>query len=382
MAQENFKIEDGMLLAYAGKDTTVTVPDGVTEIGVGAFYENKSITCVRLPDSVTSIGRRAFHGCRSLTSVSLPHHSIQVAENAFHGTPFCPVSNEGMWGYEKPGYVDGHLVVGPRVILRKFTVKEGTEFIDEKVFSEIEDLPNVHLPEGLLEIGEGAVVSCRALTEVTLPSTLVKIGKDAFKGCTSLKKINLPSALAESDESALADCRVWGGLRIPEGATVCEGAFAGAGAPLGECRFDEAMNLPFAEIPEEKKTYRLFTVKGEDTMDGVFLGLDRFTVTPCNKAMWDTLMDACNEWEIHYEHVDDFDPGDECGYAEPSRTIWNERYNVYPENCLVRNGKVIGFAVKDVRLILNKMPYVTVHFPTDDSRETSYETYSLKRRKV
>ena len=41
----------------------VDIPDSVTSIGNGAFYDCSSLRSVVIPDSVTSIGERAFEDC-------------------------------------------------------------------------------------------------------------------------------------------------------------------------------------------------------------------------------------------------------------------------------------------------------------------------------
>mgnify|MGYP000723256027 CR=1 FL=1 len=46
-----------------------TLPNSVTNIGVGAFFEADCITSVIIPKSVTSIGDSAFLWCDSLINV-------------------------------------------------------------------------------------------------------------------------------------------------------------------------------------------------------------------------------------------------------------------------------------------------------------------------
>src|ERR1039457_1522832 len=64
------------IVAYAGPPWVVTIPTNingltVTSIGVVAF-EYDSLTSVTIPDSVTSIGEGAFWDCTRLTSVTIP----------------------------------------------------------------------------------------------------------------------------------------------------------------------------------------------------------------------------------------------------------------------------------------------------------------------
>ncbi len=73
--------------------SSVTIPEGVTRIGWGAFsgaYQSfgaySLLTSVVVPGSVTSIGRRAFDNCTSLTSMyfhgDAPLRGERILENA------------------------------------------------------------------------------------------------------------------------------------------------------------------------------------------------------------------------------------------------------------------------------------------------------------
>ena len=89
--------------------TSITIPEGVTEIAYYAFAGCTSLTNVTIPEGVTYIGNKAFIGCTSLKSVSLPA-SLTVCDRAFYGLnltkvtfahqepPRFIVGGDGFWG--------------------------------------------------------------------------------------------------------------------------------------------------------------------------------------------------------------------------------------------------------------------------------------------
>ena len=78
-------ISVGTAFANKASLTSVTIPNGVTEVGSSAFYGCSGLASVTIPDSVTSIGPNAFTNCRSLTSVTLPNSVIYISDSAFYG---------------------------------------------------------------------------------------------------------------------------------------------------------------------------------------------------------------------------------------------------------------------------------------------------------
>ena len=61
------------------------IPNSVTSIGNGAFYNCIGLTSVSIPNSVTSIGDSAFDSCWGLTSVTIPNSVTSIGKNAFSG---------------------------------------------------------------------------------------------------------------------------------------------------------------------------------------------------------------------------------------------------------------------------------------------------------
>ena len=57
---------------YCEELTHVTIPEGVTSIGVLAFEGCSSLTSVTIPSSVTSVGSMMFYGCSKLKKIYIP----------------------------------------------------------------------------------------------------------------------------------------------------------------------------------------------------------------------------------------------------------------------------------------------------------------------
>ena len=80
----DFIIENGVLIKYNGKDSVVTIPAGVTEIGAEAFAGKKKITEITVPGAVTKIGNNAFKGCSTLVKVEIQNPETE-AYDCFSG---------------------------------------------------------------------------------------------------------------------------------------------------------------------------------------------------------------------------------------------------------------------------------------------------------
>ena len=77
-------IENGSLKQCTDKSaTSVTIPDGVTEIGGYAFNDCKLLKSLEVPSGVTKISNGAFCYCESLSSISLPSSITEFDEDAF-----------------------------------------------------------------------------------------------------------------------------------------------------------------------------------------------------------------------------------------------------------------------------------------------------------
>jgi hypothetical protein len=85
MENKDFDIKNGILTKYHGIMSHVVIPNGVTKIGEGAFYDCSNLQNVTIPNSVTDIGMEAFSDCTSLTCIDIPNSVKKIGEFAFYG---------------------------------------------------------------------------------------------------------------------------------------------------------------------------------------------------------------------------------------------------------------------------------------------------------
>ena len=236
--------------------TSIVIPEGVKEIGWGAFNGCTGLTSIVIPEGVTKIGGRAFHGCTSLTSIVIPEGVKEIGWGAFNGCTGLTsiVIPEGVTKIGRCAFLgctsltDIAVSVGNssyvsknncclskdlrRLIFgcRTSIIPEGVSVIEENAFYGCTGLTSIVIPEGVKEIGWGAFNGCTGLTSIVIPEGVTKIGRCAFLGCTSLTDIAV--SVGNSSYVSKNNCCLSKDLRrlifgcrtsiIPEGVSVIE----------------------------------------------------------------------------------------------------------------------------------------------------------------
>ena len=175
------------------KLTSVSIPDSVTIIRAYAFRGCTSLTSITVGNGVTSIGDHAFYGCTSLASITIPDSVTKTCSSAFLNTAYY--NNDKNWT-DGVLYIGNHLIEAKKdVVNGDYTIRQGTKCIAWYAFKDCTGLTSITLPDSVTEIGMSAFSGCTGLTSITIPDSVTSIGWGAFNGCTGLTSITIPDSV-------------------------------------------------------------------------------------------------------------------------------------------------------------------------------------------
>ena len=158
-----------LILCMQNCEGEVIIPEGVTAISDGAFYDCQKITNVVLPEGLLSIGDNAFYNCVALKKMVLPDTMTELGSGAF-------------WNCSG---------------LQEITLSKQLETINDKVFWSCKALEQIQIPEKVNTIGMYAFDGCSNLRKIQFPEEMQSIGQYAFRACTSLQELKIPTGITE-----------------------------------------------------------------------------------------------------------------------------------------------------------------------------------------
>lgn len=216
---EKLQLNEGLRVigdwAFCGDDSLqeVVIPEGVTTVGEGAFSMCDALWKVVLPDSLITIGN-TFDACAPTLTLwanagsaawrwaeyyGIPVKEISAGEALTAGPEApsedaeAPVGDAATrldafnWGDNGDGTVQLELYLSSETVVRVPELVSGAAVTSLGVESFARStVTEVHLPEGVLAIGDRAFFECAELQKVTLPASLQSVGKFAFNNCPNL----------------------------------------------------------------------------------------------------------------------------------------------------------------------------------------------------
>ena len=251
--------------------TSVTIPESVTEIGMGAFNSCLSLTSITIPEGVTYIDEFTFNECHSLTSVVIPRSVTRIALSAFAGCDglkdvyyagsqsqwngieisdgndsllnadihFDPTGSTGSgtfgdnltWSVDAEGTLtisgtgaipDFECVMGETpnysycgantpwhsYLIRKVIVDEGITAVGSNALAYLEKMESISLPASLRKLGTAALLNDFGLKQIVLPENLETLGESALFQCMGLSSLHIPAGVKSIGEYAIDGCRL------------------------------------------------------------------------------------------------------------------------------------------------------------------------------
>lgn len=149
-----------------------------------------------VPDTVTAIDAHAFD-FTGLTSIEIGPNVAEIGEGAFAYSPIVYCAESGM-------AVSNLAAINVEPENAHYASQNGVLY--NKSMTQLIRVPAAYsgaleIPEGVLEIADGALFGCMEITSVTLPSTLERIGEKAF-GFTHIEELTVPASVSEIADMA------------------------------------------------------------------------------------------------------------------------------------------------------------------------------------
>lgn len=202
----------------------IILPEGLEEIGEGAFFGGGMLQYANIPSTVRTIGNKSFYSCQSWAAdpLVIPEGVEEIGEEAFW---YCnsikkvvlPSTlkriNSGAFsecGLRECNFPEGLEEIGSKAFyfshLLEATLPNTCRSFPGESHFELSSLQKISLPEGLTYIPKSFVERCSYLKEFVMPNTIETIGENAFKDCIALEELNLSSNLKTVDTGGFNNC--------------------------------------------------------------------------------------------------------------------------------------------------------------------------------
>jgi hypothetical protein len=180
-------IGNDVMGSFMSELQSIIIPEGITHIGIVAFWRINAPFTISLPSTLKHIGREAF-AWSAIAEINLPAGLETIGNGAFLGS--------GLTAVTIPGTVNqlGVAIFLACNQLQSATLGEGVAVISSGMFDGCSNLTAVTLPSSIQHIGDRAFFFVHALQSILLPEGLQTIGEEAF-AYTGIANITIPSTV-------------------------------------------------------------------------------------------------------------------------------------------------------------------------------------------
>lgn len=217
---------------------SITIPEGVTSIGQGAFWQNMKLKSVKIPNSLTTLEDDAFSSCSLLTSLVFPKGLTTIKSGVFGGcsgltTITIPYGNDISNGY--------NIFVGCSK-LKTIIIPDGITSIKNYAFNACPaNVTTFKIPASVKNIGDRAFANCTGIDLISIPDSVTSIGNYAFSGCTGSQSLIIPNSVTKLGTYSFQNCSNLSAVKLPIAlSSINEGVFSGC-SKLASVNFPESL---------------------------------------------------------------------------------------------------------------------------------------------
>lgn len=197
------------------------IPEGVTCIAEGAFYDCNGLQRVEIPSSVTAIMDEAFAICTNLHNISIPSSVEKIGELVFNACKELETINVAQDNkvYDSREDCNALIETASNTLLtgcQNTVIPADVKVIEEYAFCGCDKLEAITVPDSVTEIGMFAFGSCTSLTSITLSKNLKMLSDQVFSGCVALERLDIPSGVTEIGYQTFGDCESLAEVLFPE----------------------------------------------------------------------------------------------------------------------------------------------------------------------
>ncbi|MBO5502571.1 MAG: leucine-rich repeat domain-containing protein, partial [Clostridia bacterium] len=269
-----------------GDVTSVTLPDGLTELGTYAFAGCRNLKELAIPASVHTIGPCAFnecvllehlvspegvaliedltfYNCASLKTVTIPESVITIDQSAFSGeTHPTLIVVPGSYGelFAQRNRLN-YRTIASATDFEYSTTADGGICIDKYIgTADKVMIPDTIDGKPVRQIGPSAFYQCAAIREIVLPDSINAIGEHAFSGCSLLSSINIPEGVEVISNRTFSDCTSINAITLPQSLYT-----------IGDHAFSGCSNLGSITLPENLSHIGQFAFSGCSDLTSIML---------------------------------------------------------------------------------------------------------------
>lgn len=224
---------------------SIVLPEGVTTLGNAVFYDCRALKCVTLPDSLTNIDEQAIWLCDNLEGVICNKGSYAEEWAKRRGFPLLNAETvrEGDWiaAIREDGKctVISYLGESTEIVIPETIAGYQVVELQGKLFNKNSSITSAYIPDSVTTIGNNAFSECRSLVNIHLPENLTAISEYMLNGCVSLEQLVIPQSVTRIEGWSIQQCIQLKKLIIPDSVTY-----------IGNCAFADDYELVEVQLPK------------------------------------------------------------------------------------------------------------------------------------